>query len=564
MARKSRYTSPLQDISDVRPHCIAAIYLRLSVEDGDSLESNSIGNQRKICLAFLEKHSDFEIGAFYVDDGCTGMNYKRPGFQSMFADLRAKKANCIIVKDISRLGRHYIMTSEYVEKVFPEMGVRLICINDDYDSEDAHSDRDGLLMPFKLVMNDTYVKDTARRIQSSIHAKMDSGEYLPSSGSVPYGYQRAPEKGTFEIDSETAPVVRRIFEMRAEGMMFNAIAKTLDQEGIPSPGKIRYDRGITRAEKFKNALWLRGTIRKLTGDAVYTGNRIHGRVTRERLGGDKKARPKELWQIIPDAHLPIVTQELFDQVQEVNRAELERRAAYDKRDNPDPDYRDIFRGKVFCGECGAKMTAGILAGRKTTPVSVYFNCNQYRYSNHRRCSNHYIRQETLMDTLKHFLDKQMEIAVDVERLATEMRRIESTPDSAQNRLASLRHRRMNLEAKQERLLEDVTTGILDRDEYIRIKARYRSEHSLLEEQEQNISRECERIKAALGTAETWLAAIRRYREIPRIDREIVDVLVDRILVFEDRSIRISMTYGNPYALLETCLDGDVGGASHVG
>ena len=430
MARKSRYTSPLQDISDVRPHCIAAIYLRLSVEDGDSLESNSIGNQRKICLAFLEKHSDFEIGAFYVDDGCTGMNYKRPGFQSMFADLRAKKANCIIVKDISRLGRHYIMTSEYVEKVFPEMGVRLICINDDYDSEDAHSDRDGLLMPFKLVMNDTYVKDTARRIQSSIHAKMDSGEYLPSSGSVPYGYQRAPEKGTFEIDSETAPVVRRIFEMRAEGMMFNAIAKTLDQEGIPSPGKIRYDRGITRAEKFKNALWLRGTIRKLTGDAVYTGSRIHGRVTRERLGGDKKARPKELWQIIPDAHLPIVTQELFDQVQEVNRAELERRAAYDKRDNPDPDYRDIFRGKVFCGECGAKMTAGILAGRKTTPVSVYFNCNQYRYSNHRRCSNHYIRQETLMDTLKHFLDKQMEIAVDVERLATEMRRIESTPDSA--------------------------------------------------------------------------------------------------------------------------------------
>ena len=145
-----------------------------------------------------------------------------------------------------------------------------------------------------------------------------------------------------------------------------------------------------------------------------------------------------------------------------------------------------------------------------------------------------------------------------------MRRIESTPDSAQNRLASLRHRRMNLEAKQERLLEDVTTGILDREEYIRIKARYRSEHSLLEQQEQNISRECERIKAALGTAETWLAAIRRYREIPRIDREIVDVLVDRILVFEDRSIRISMTYGNPYALLETCLDGDAGGASHVG
>lgn len=564
MARKSKYTNSIQETADVRHRCIAAVYLRLSVEDGDNLESNSIRNQRKICLAFLENHSDFELGAFYVDDGCTGMNYKRPGFQSMFSDLSAKKVNCIIVKDISRLGRHYIMTSEYVEKVFPEMGVRLVCINDDYDSEDAHSDRDGLLMPFKLVMNDTYVKDTARRIRSSIHAKMDSGEYLPSSGSVPYGYRRAPEKGTFEIDTETAPVVQRIFEMRAEGMMFNTIARTLNQEGVPSPGKIRYDRGLTKSEKFKNALWLRGAVRKLTGDAVYTGSRVHGKIGRDRLGGDKKARPKELWQVIPDAHQPIVTQALFDQVQEINRAELERRAAYDTRDNPTPDFRDIFRGKVFCGECGAKMTAGIVASRKTTPVSVYFNCNQYRYSNHSRCSNHYIRQETLMDTLSHFLDKQVEIAVDVERLTAELHKMESTPDSAQNRLASLRSRRMNLEAKQNRLLEDVAIGILDREEYIRIKARYRDEHSHLEQQERDAYKECERIKSVLGTAETWLAAIQRYQELPKIDREIVDMLVDRMLVFEDRSIRISMTYGNPFALLETCLDSDAGGVGHVG
>lgn len=210
------------------------------------------------------------------------------------------------------------------------------------------------------------------------------------------------------------------------------------------------------------------------------------------------------------------------------------------------------------------MTAGILAGRKTTPVSVYFNCNQYRYSNHSRCSNHYIRQETLMDTLRHFLDKQVEIALDVERLTVEIRRMESAPDSAQSRLASLRSRRMNLEAKQDRLLEDVATGILDREEYIRIKAQYRIEHSRLEQQERDAYTECERIKSALGTAETWLAAIQRYRELPGIDREIVDVLVNQILVFEDRSIRISMTYGSPFALLEACLGSDAGGVGHVG
>lgn len=563
MARKSRYGNAAPVVTNAGPQYVAAIYLRLSVEDGDNLESNSIGNQRKLCLAFLEQHENFEIGGIYVDDGCTGMNYKRPGFQSMLADLRSKKANCIVVKDISRLGRHYIMTSEYVEKVFPEMGVRLICINDDYDSEGGYSDRESLLMPFKLVMNDTYVKDTARKIQSSIHTKMDRGEYLPSAGSIPYGYRRVPEKGTFEIDSETAPVVRRIFEMRANGMMFNAIAKELNREGIPSPGKLRYDRGMTKSEKFRNSLWIRGTIRKITGDIVYTGNRVHGKVGRDRLGGDKKWRPKELWQVVPNAHPAIVSQALFDRVQEVNRSELERRATFGKLESPTPDYREIFYGKVFCGECGARMTAGILAGRKTTPVSAYFNCNQYRDSNHQRCSNHYVRQETLMDTLKHFLDKQVEIAVDVERLTEEVRQNEKEPFSAQSRLASVRSRRIHLEAKQDRLLEDVSLGILDRDEYIRIKEQYRQEHSYLEQQEELVRKECEQVKEALGTAETWLAAIRRYRELPKIDRKMVDVLVDRIQVFEDRSIRILLTYSNPFAWLEAYLNDCAGGTDHV-
>lgn len=564
MARKSRYDGPTQDAFSDAVHCTAAIYLRLSVDDGDNAESNSIGNQRKICLAFLETQPQVELGQIYVDDGHSGMNFKRPGFQAMLSDLSAKKVNCVIVKDVSRLGRHYIMTSEYVERIFPEMGVRLICINDDYDSADPQSDRESLLMPFKLMMNDTYVKDTARRIRSSIHAKMTNGSYLPASGSIPYGYLRNPERGSYDVDSETAPVVRLIFELRAQGMAFNSIAKQLNMNGIPSPGKIRYDRGLTNAEKYRNALWIRGTIRKITGDAVYLGNRTHGKIGRDRLEGNKKQRSAEAWQVISNAHAAIISPKTFDLVQEVNRTERERRGSFQKRGDPVVDYREIFQDKVFCGNCGAKMTAAKHETRETTPISIYFNCNQYKYSNHQRCGNHYIRQEVLMEKLKHFLDNQVKTAVDVERLAAEVYARAKAPGGAANRLASLHSQCLNVEARLERLLEDAAMGILDREEYKEIKGRYLEERVLLTQQEQEAREEYERVNAALGTAHAWLKEIQRYGKIPAIDRDLVDTLIERILVYENRDVCILLNYGDPFALLTACLDQSLGGVDRAG
>lgn len=209
------------------------------------------------------------------------------------------------------------------------------------------------------------------------------------------------------------------------------------------------------------------------------------------------------------------------------------------------------------------MTAAKTLGRNPASASVCFNCNQYRDSNHARCSNHYVRQEFVMDKLKHFLDSQMEIAVDVERLISVAHEMEKAPDGMRSRLASLHNQSMNMEAKLERLLEDVTTGILDRDEYARIKASYLKEQAGITQQEREAREEYEQIKLALGTAEAWLNEIRRYRKLPVVDRGIVDALVDRILVFENRDIHISLTYSDPYALLKTYL-GDEGGINRAG
>lgn len=555
MARKSKYGISVAAASALTVDWIAALYLRLSVEDGDDIDYNSIGNQRKICMSYLQEHEDIQFGGVYMDNGCSGMNYKRPGFQAMLADLQAGKINCVIVKDVSRFGRHYILTSEYVERTLPAMGVRLICINDNYDSEDPCSDRDSLLIPFKLIMNDTYVKDTAKRIRSSITAKMHSGEYLPSASSVPYGYLRDPKGCTYAVDNEAAPVVRRIFEMRASGMGFNTIARVLNAESVPSPGKLRYDRGITKAAKYQDALWIRGTIRKITNDVVYTGSRVHGRVWRERLGADKKRRDQEEWQVIPHAHQPIVSQELFDQVQDINRAELERRAGFEPQAAPETDCRDILRGKVFCGDCGAKMTAGKCISRKNRkkgprlPNSVYYNCNEYRDSNQQRCANHYISEKLIIDKLENFLNEQVEVFTDVEALVAKVRRKGGVPAVLRGQLLSLKNRRDELEAKQIRYLEDLTSGILDRETFQRLKESNRRELAALAEQENAVRAEVEEQKAALSMAEAWMAAIRRYRKLPVLDRGLIDTLVEKILVFEDKSIRICLTYQDPVALL---------------
>lgn len=243
MARKSRYAILPEAARANVPGYRAGLYRRLSEEDGDNEEQNSLGNQKKIMQDYLEGKEDIEIIETYTDNGFTGMNYDRPDYIRMMADLQENRINCIIVKDISRLGRHFVLTSELVERTLPEMGVRLICVNDNYDSLDKLSNTAALMLPLKMVMNDSYAKDISVKIRSSISAKMHTGEFLPANGSIPYGYLRNTQGVTYDIDPETAPIVDRIFRMRAQGDGFNTIARALNSEGVPSPGKTAVSAG---------------------------------------------------------------------------------------------------------------------------------------------------------------------------------------------------------------------------------------------------------------------------------------------------------------------------------
>ena len=549
MARKSRYAN-LETVEAKEPKQSADLYLRLSVEDGDDIEHNSIGNQKKICMDFLSGREDMELGQVFIDNGYTGMNYRRPDFQRMMDDLATHENRCVIVKDISRLGRNYILTSELVERTFPEMGVRLICVNDQFDSFEPSVDKDSLLMPFKLIMNDTYVKDISRKIRSSIHAKMDCGEYLPSSGSIPYGYLREPESNTFSIDDETAPVVRRIFQMRAEGVPFNAIARCLNEEQIPSPGKLRFERGMTKAEKYRDTLWVRGTIRKITSDVTYLGDRIHGKVGKDRVGADKKKRPREQWQVISGAHPAIVERTLFEEVQEVNRAEREKRGSFASREAPETDYRAFFRDKIFCAECGAKMRAGKGIARTSSAKNnhIYYNCGRYIDSNHQKCSNHHIRQEVVMDTLQAALSAMIRCATDAgDLLDLSLDKEKARIGSMKTDAVRLQNEYNSVKAKLDRLFDDYAAGIIDGEAYLRLKSSYTEELTNKELQRNLAWQEYERCSQQADEQDTRRDILRRYQSASAIDRKLIDLLVDKICVTKEREVRISFAFQDPFA-----------------
>lgn len=551
MARKSRANNALI-ISDTKNKMWnAGLYGRLSVEDGDDTEQNSIGNQKKIGNRFLAEKPDIVLVDTYSDHGCTGMNFERPDFKRMFEDIKSGRINCIIVKDISRLGRHFVMTSNFVERIFPEMGVRLICVNDGYDSSEPNADSSALTLPLKMVMNDYYVKDISQKIRSSIHAKMDSGEYLPSAGSIPYGYIRDPENNTFQVDEETAPVVLRIFQMRADRVSFNGICRELNSEGIPCPGKIRYERGVTMAEKYKDALWIPGTVRKITQDAAYIGCRVHGKAMRSKVGLDKKRRPEDEWKIIENAHPALVPEKLFDYVQRVNFEELEKRKHYVQRNSAEEDYRDLFRGLVYCADCRSLMSASKGCARvgANTPSRIFYDCNTYRYSGHTRCTSHYVRQEQIYAVVKNAIDQQTKVAVDIEQLVASIKNSPETKrvfTEAAETAESISAKRQKVENRMERLLTDLTEQMIDRNEYGYMKARYSQQLKELLDAEEAAAARRNAVQKKITVTQEWIGNMKEYQSLPALTPEILRLLIKEIQVHSNRSITIVFNFSDPY------------------
>ncbi len=551
MARKSRKTTgavieaPVQESN----YFSTAIYVRLSIENsGKDDDGDSIANQISFCKAYLAEHTDLKLCGIYEDNGEKGTNFDRPEFKRMMDDIRNGKIKCVLVKDLSRFGRDYIEAGEYLEKIFPFMGIRFISITDGYDSLTCDDAEGTLMIPLKNMINDVYAKDISRKIITSFRARQEKGEFLPAF--APYGYVKSKEVAyRYEIDQETAPYVRMIYEWKADCVSHNEICKRLNEMGAVTPARRKVDLGIWRAEKYKNTVWFGRTIIDILKNPTYTGCIVYGRIPKSLYEGIKMHRaPEEEWRYVPDAHEPIISQELFDKVQKMF---ADRAKSFKAKMDKNAPLRELvtnhFKGKIYCGDCGKRMRFVKPTDRRY-PVDqdhAIYVCGGYLDSGYSRCSRHSIRYPVVAEAVLAAIKVQLDFALKQEQLIRQMRgseREKNLIDKYVGQINYLSQELKKINGKRESLFENFAEGILDEAEYQFAKKKYDDEAAEIEKKLTVERAKKTQLDDVLSLSNEWLGAIHQAEDITEIDSESVKHLVSSVKVFEDNRVEVELNF----------------------
>ena len=506
----------------------AALYTRLSREDGDKLESNSIATQKAILEEYVRQDPTLTCAGVYVDDGCTGTNFDRPGFQQMIRDIEAGAIDCILVKDLSRFGRDYIDTGRYLERWLPEHGVRFISISDNIDSAKGAYD---MLLPFKNVFNEQYARDISKKIRSSFRAKQEKGQFIGAFAS--YGYRKSPQDhNKLEIDPVAAQVVRRVFDLFESGMGKIRIAKTLNAEGIPCPSeykRLNGDRYNNGQRMDRTTYWTYPTIHRMLQNAMYVGTMEQGRAPRAGMHGRAKKLDQSQWVMVPNTHEAIISQEQWDRVQALLQKNT-RQLAFDQNVSP-------FAGYLKCGDCGRAMC------KTRSKGETRYGCGSYKRYGPTVCSPHYITHDELTDIVLEDLNRIIGTVQDLKALAQE-----AAPDTPKRDLAIERDR---LQASLDRIYrlkksayEDYRDDLLSKEDFLRYKADYESQEQRLTQQLAHLNEDAEH--SVLDSP--WVSSLLQHGKLTELDRTTIAETIQQIQVYSDGCIEITYRFADDLGL----------------
>ena len=518
----------------------ATLYLRLSRDDGDKEESNSITGQRELLRDYISQRPEFREYAVRVDDGFSGSTFERPSFQAMIEDVKAGRTDCIIVKDLSRFGRNYLDAGEYIEKIFPFLGVRFIAVNDNYDSLGDKKASDDLIIPFKNLINEAYCRDISVKIRSQLEIKRKNGQFLGSFAA--FGYMKDERnKNKLVVDQYAADIVRDIFKWKLEGVSPQDIADALNKLGVLSPMEYKRSLGMKYTTSFKTntqATWSAGTVIRILKNPIYTGVLVQGKETTPSYKVHKRVTKAESeWTVIEDSHEPIVSKIDFDSVQKVLKC--------DPRRSPDGKAVQLFSGMVFCGDCGASMV------RKTVPAGgkkyVYYVCSAHKQN--KSCSPHRMRDTALEEIVLDSLKQHIREVVDMSELL-------AITDTAPLRTAQAQKVQRQLDKKHEEyeklqkllmsLYENLADGIIDRDEYTRLKASFASRADEAEKQMDALRERLTEIQNN-GTENAWMSEFTKRQGLMALDRAVVVALIDKIFIHSNDTVEIIYRWQDEFA-----------------
>lgn len=515
-------------------------YIRLSKEDlrkgeTDRDNSYSVKNQSQLLDEFQLTYADeFMSGETYIDDGCTGTNTNREDFQRLLADIHAKKVNCVIVKDLSRLARNYTDAGSLIENLFVQMNVRFISLGDNIDSHKNPESITSMIVPITNVFNENYCAQTSKKIRQVFDYKRRKGEYIGAF--APYGYAKDPEDThSLIVDGEAAKVVKQIYELFLGGMAKNAIAVHFNDHGVISPSDYKRQNGL----KYKNAaitesrpLWTGVGIDVILRNRIYTGDMVQGktRMKSYKIHIQEKLSEDE-WFIVENTHEHIISREDFDRAQQL--------LIRDTRTAPKQKQLYLFSGFLKCPDCGRAMARSEVKG------NVYYRCSTYAGRSKNACTSHAIKHHRLETAVLFAVQRQVHLATSYSGLVTMINTAPERKSQAARLNSDILAKEKELSKVmryKQSLYEDWKDGIITRDDYTHMSADYEAQAGRIKTAVSNLKEELSKTENGVDIENPFLVTFRKHENIDALTREVLIELVDQIKIHEGGDIVVSFKY----------------------
>lgn len=558
MARKSRKESakavaaavPVAGMKVYR----TAVYVRLSREDGRKIESDTVENQKGLLVGFVDGEPSLELTGVYVDRHVSGTKFDRPEFNRMVADMRAGRIDCIVVKDLSRLGRNYLEAGDYIEKIFPFFGVRFIAVTDGYDSLTSGAAEDGLVVPLKNLINEAYAKDISKKICSTFEGMFGKGVYPATK--VAYGYRKDPEDSHgLVVDEDVRDVVVRIFRERLEGKSLARIAKGLNADCIMAPGVYRQGTGVVDGQGHMN-LWEGKQVRRILENVVYTGDVEMSKTYRAYYRGITRPVPRDKGErfYVEGHHEAIIDHWVFDRVQELMaKAKADYEATRQNIGGERNRREDKLQGLLFCGHCGNKMNMY----RRTVKLKEGYG----HYSTYvcRRTSSYgeadppkNIKAEAMEGIVMELLKAHIAVYVDAKE---RMRMLNRKPEAVEKRsalekeLSGKEGRREKIGGFLRALYADFADGVFSEEEYMDMKGGYISELEVLDGEIAGLRAEMDGLAPNYAGDEEMAAAFGKYLGVEELTRKMAQTFIRKIVCYGSDRFEVEYAFAEELAEL---------------
>ena len=533
-----------------------AAYVRLSMEDSGKLDGYSLQNQKDLLMSFINDHNDLHLYKMYVDNGYTGTQFERPAFDEMMQDMKSGLINCIVVKDLSRLGRNYLEAGNYLEQIFPFFKVRFISITDGYDSISPDFTDEALIIPLKNIINEGYAKDISVKVSSAIATRKRQGKFM---GKVPlYGYLKDPDdKNHLVIDPEASLIVQRVFQMKLDGVSLGLIAKQMNEEGVPCPSKYFVLKGLSKETKYLNSFWDRNTAKRMLTNRMYLGCIVYGKSVRSFAKGIKEHTvPEEKWKIVEGTHEPLITVEDFEKVQallEESSREAKNHASYAEGDVP-----NLFRGLIRCADCGGAMRMGKFRKPKNGRTEEYHYYGVYECSRHKliydySCPQKSIRKDILDNAVEEAIRYHIRMFLDLERIIADLNKKTSVREAAvgmQDLIRKKQRRIAKVEQMSCGIYEDYQEGILNETEYLTLRKTYADEVLSLTKEIEGLLQEQAQYDENYRAVGSLSDLAHQYSDFTEFSREIIETFIAEIRVHTGGRLKITFRFEDEFEKLQ--------------